>query len=76
MAGRLSFTQAFLSGWASALLLALLVIIFQMFFYSVMLQEKYPENFWVPTVMIHNIIGAMVSAVLALIFKSRQQENA
>jgi hypothetical protein len=72
MAGQLTFTQAFLSGWASALLLALLVIIYQMFFYQVMIKAKFPENFWVPTVVIHNIIGALLSAILALIFKTRQ----
>ena len=71
MARRLTFVQAFLSGWASALLLALLVIIYQAFFYQAMLKVEFPDNFWVPTLVIHNIIGAMLSCILALIFRTK-----
>ena len=31
-----------------------------------------PDKFWVPTILIHNIIGAMISAILALLNKTKE----
>jgi len=68
----LNFSQGFLTGWAAALFLAILVIIYQSFFYQFIMKVEAPDKFWVPTILIHNIIGAMISAILALLNKTKE----